>query len=672
MNKLSLESFYGGKQGVSPVIKARFTSIDNMNENFSNPDYHDVWYGELCIIDTVNKRDKDNGKIFRRTLKKSEVEANTEDNLNQPNAEYLGRIVGPSEGFPNVKLGSIQWLKNTLGGENFNTNNQYIGPNGTGGIKKIKTKDEINEIDIITATENSQLIPGTKNTEGINYTWINVRNDSDDNDIDTSIYLGFDIPYPVFNLNFENVQWYDDDISYSVNENNSNLFYKEINIPVQKGIDGNLIGNIREAVKTDFRNWNNGVSEILYNFNNITIEKDDNGNTHFNLDNAVYNGDDLDNISKFYVYTVYINEKSNEGKYVHKPITCYLGAIRNIESINNEGVITYTDGTEESFNLPVIESIFVDKINDGNLKIKWKNGNNTPIGIYENGSLKGYVTANYITGLKIDEKTQEIRYITKLSQMDNSSKPFNSGSFYLNILKDVFLSKKDGHLYIKFSSSEYRYKNNPNDILTWIDINKCRVEDSKGQFWVCGGDLPKEESEPETITIENIYDSNIVWWLDLGEIIQKQRGLRIGAAFNEERYQTVYPNQQIPTNSSDFINILNKEWKKGNDDINYNPYYNGHIYIYDNVNNKNGTTYMLDNMGQIVISPDNKAYYWNSTKNTWALIGDWSDNTSSMQIKIKEGENILPSDLSLFSQNFILKTEEKNILESNWLNDFWN
>jgi len=28
VNELSLESFYGGKQGVSPVIKARFKYVD--------------------------------------------------------------------------------------------------------------------------------------------------------------------------------------------------------------------------------------------------------------------------------------------------------------------------------------------------------------------------------------------------------------------------------------------------------------------------------------------------------------------------------------------------------------------------------------------------------------------------------------------------------------------
>lgn len=28
MNELSLESFYGGKQGVSPVIRARFKYVD--------------------------------------------------------------------------------------------------------------------------------------------------------------------------------------------------------------------------------------------------------------------------------------------------------------------------------------------------------------------------------------------------------------------------------------------------------------------------------------------------------------------------------------------------------------------------------------------------------------------------------------------------------------------
>ena len=64
-----MDSFYGGKQGVSFVLRTSFPSIDAMVRTFQQgPAYTDVWYGEYCLIDTPNKNLKDNGKIYRRGL----------------------------------------------------------------------------------------------------------------------------------------------------------------------------------------------------------------------------------------------------------------------------------------------------------------------------------------------------------------------------------------------------------------------------------------------------------------------------------------------------------------------------------------------------------------------------------------------------------------------------
>lgn len=160
-----MESFYGGRQGASFIIKKSFKYIDkqdpayladlaigiedertrnpkpvesdypddrdawlsaveqweqntaswaNMNlepyimyHNLSNTWYKDVWYNEYCIIDTANKNNPNNGKIFRRVLP-------TEGNSNLP-YEEIGTIVGPSSGaamlkpqFGLIKFGDIR------------------------------------------------------------------------------------------------------------------------------------------------------------------------------------------------------------------------------------------------------------------------------------------------------------------------------------------------------------------------------------------------------------------------------------------------------------------------------------------------------------------------------------------------------------------------------------
>ena len=123
---MSLESFYGGKQGISPVIKNSFEFIDTndfayqaaleagktasellpftMDLCFANVNYKDVWYDELCIIDTINKNNPNNGKIFRRTLKGA---GDTGTNLC---AEYVGRIVGPAGTNPFLSFGNFNFI----------------------------------------------------------------------------------------------------------------------------------------------------------------------------------------------------------------------------------------------------------------------------------------------------------------------------------------------------------------------------------------------------------------------------------------------------------------------------------------------------------------------------------------------------------------------------------
>lgn len=60
-------SFYGGKEGVSFLIKARFDSVNDMTLAFSQGGaYNEVGYGEFVIIDTPNKNDYENGTVYRR------------------------------------------------------------------------------------------------------------------------------------------------------------------------------------------------------------------------------------------------------------------------------------------------------------------------------------------------------------------------------------------------------------------------------------------------------------------------------------------------------------------------------------------------------------------------------------------------------------------------------
>jgi len=98
-------SFYGGRPGNSFVIVRTFPSIKAMTDEFQKgPDYTEVHYNEHVLINTPNKNDKDNGKIFRRGY-------NYQDKITH-GAEYIGTIVGPAGPAPNLKIGTFTQIDN--------------------------------------------------------------------------------------------------------------------------------------------------------------------------------------------------------------------------------------------------------------------------------------------------------------------------------------------------------------------------------------------------------------------------------------------------------------------------------------------------------------------------------------------------------------------------------
>ena len=96
-----MDSLYGGHEGVSFVIKASFTSVDEMKQKFSQGgNFTEVWYGEYCLISTKNKNHPDNGKVFRRGL--------DYQNTQTAGSIFVGQIVGPSSGTPFFQVDTIE------------------------------------------------------------------------------------------------------------------------------------------------------------------------------------------------------------------------------------------------------------------------------------------------------------------------------------------------------------------------------------------------------------------------------------------------------------------------------------------------------------------------------------------------------------------------------------
>ena len=202
-----MDSIYGGRPGSPFVIKAQFVSVKKMQEAFKKgPEYKDVWYGEYCIIDTENKNDFDNGKIYQR---------GTEYGNETGDAKYVGQVVGPQSGVPGFDFASIDEITNNYTtGKNFSSGETRTWPYDAGNNKtdlyqdyeeKQGTRKEI-KINSFN-TENGFIAGWTTDNAGdhfiddIKYTWVNIAHPYGEGDGKFAVsrtLVGFKVPYPIF------------------------------------------------------------------------------------------------------------------------------------------------------------------------------------------------------------------------------------------------------------------------------------------------------------------------------------------------------------------------------------------------------------------------------------------------------------------------------------------
>ena len=375
-----MDSFYGGKQGVSFIIKSRFTSIGEMVKNFkTGNEFTDVWYGEYCIIDTPNKNDKDNGKIYRRGMLSS-------INATLGGAEYIGQIVGPSSGTPFFKFGS---LKGVLGhsNENFEPNKGDIRvyPTKTdenGDVSEVNYRQDINgnwidNKDPIVASSykasRGDLVAGMiKTTDGstitrkynddIKWSWCNIRKANTNSE--SWFYLGFEIPYLVTEFQTKTISPYNENgkANFEIgttlyqttieqkeaDDGQKHPFYSLWELGIPKGIKGDSLGNLKVITPTadndpDIYTWDQFE---INNDTGFTTLKTKDGSTVAPGYSSKYK-ENPDDRTKYYfnrqiiiyVYNVYDNDKvpkDNAGSYY-----VYVGDFNTITEVtlSQDGIL---------------------------------------------------------------------------------------------------------------------------------------------------------------------------------------------------------------------------------------------------------------------------------------------------------------------------------------------
>lgn len=562
---MALESFYGGKQGISPVIKARFKYVTaeqekqeeqndqkvyldtayggrigkttrltkeeaiwltdslgevyqenqeirwseetlkpfTMDECLKDINYTDVWYGELCIIDTDNKMNPNNGKIYRRTLKQVDNKfVNTEDTRY---AEYIGQIVGPSGGVPRFDFGSLDAEREKAIGARATYENEepcldnsaweYAYKDNNGNISSaIPQKIEDIAISDSGDSVNIQMVPGKKSekdendndvtvyNDKIRYTWCNVRRTLDGKDTDAWVYLGFEIPYTVFDVDVqkENYRYIGDylidnsttpeiiDNDNLIPNPNYHPFSKYYTFHIPRGTRG--IGPEEIFIVTpENKDDTLGSETILYDFDAIEYNQ---GTDTYSINLQKTKEFEDPNTEKTYwvaKWTLYNPENKLE-----PVIYQYLGSYKDIDKIeintvqtdDNYGKVTvnYSNGEiKEIATLPLIKNVEYDPSNGF---ITFKHAGNYNITTTD--------AISYISKMQIlNDGTIQYKFNTDKEE-DNwkNITDFNNNPVKIKDIIETkiatvqnlsdFTNGKIGHLYIK-------YRPEPN---TWVDLGQ--------------------------------------------------------------------------------------------------------------------------------------------------------------------------------------------------------
>ena len=335
-----MDSFYGGKSSLSFVLKGRFDSITDMVQAFKRGDsYRDVWYNEFCIIDTPNKNDVDNGKIYQRGL----VYTN-----NMGGSLYKGQIVGPMSGTPFMQMNTIQEVKNRSI-KSIPEDWERVYPTGydtddKGHVIGYKTTLDAGEENKPIATfpfskaHDTSLVPG-KDEDGtfvdeITWTWCNIR--MPDGNKSSWYYVGFTIPYMVVEYDTHAVSQYNSAGNYQADtttvertDDRTHPFFTSWDFGIPKGIKGDAIRNLRVITPTS--------GDTIYAPSAITVDTET-GLVSLGVAGYAGQAEDIAAGRKILVFDMYYYD----GQINPDPVMIYVGDFNKIDNITlaDDGTLT--------------------------------------------------------------------------------------------------------------------------------------------------------------------------------------------------------------------------------------------------------------------------------------------------------------------------------------------
>ena len=320
---MELNSFYGGRRGASFIITKRYGSVDEMINAFSlGGEYTDVNYDDYVLIDTENKNNPDNGKVYRRGY------------------DYTNELGGPAGLAPHLSLHTIDTVRNIQQTEG------YDYRTGEGRY----------------TTTNEGLVPGKyidPNTgvvsynDDINWVYCSVRNE---NDSDSIAHVGFSFPYPVIDYVVETLPDFED-MTLTRIDDQTHPFYEKWKLSLPKGAKGDSFRNLRtmiadntiepyEGQAADIANNREVVVYDFYTYNESAEE-------HKTYYVGYFNKIDNINVTDQGLITIDYSYADTETYQLKLPTNVTIDTGVTEGSGTQKVQITYSDGTTSTIGQPL-------------------------------------------------------------------------------------------------------------------------------------------------------------------------------------------------------------------------------------------------------------------------------------------------------------------------------
>ena len=336
---MEYNSFYGGRRGASFVIAKRYSTIAEMVAAFSQGgDYKTVNYDEYVLIDTKNKNNPDNGKIYRRGY---------EYNNSMGGAIYEGQIVGPAGLAPHTEMHTIDEVEQIQEREDFT----YRRGSGEYGLA------------------NGNIVPGKyveagsgviKYNDKISWAYCSVR---DMNSHESTAHIGFKFPYTVIDYTTTSVSTYENgnyaDTSAATRiDDGSHPFYEKWNISIPKGVKGDAFKNFRVMVADNTIQSYTGQADDIANNRQVLVYDYYHYDEKENGDMKTYYVGDYNKISNITVsatglVTIEYTHDDNDTYQMRIPTSVSINTGSTEGTGTQKVVITYANGDTEEIGQPL-------------------------------------------------------------------------------------------------------------------------------------------------------------------------------------------------------------------------------------------------------------------------------------------------------------------------------